>query len=531
MRPHRFPPDEQRPLPAVGRPRPGHRQAAAGELHPPRHHHGAWQLVGQRNRADRSAQGERRQAGCERHRAAGRPPACGPQHVLFAAIRHVGHGHPHRAVGPAAGPADSLNSLLPVPSYAFRLGAAAFPTKPSRSRMGSLMAGGTRIYELMRSGDWLDRARILACARILLVVEVAVFLFLIAGTHGWIVPLDHPLTTDFASFYAAGDQRVTEPEIQYQFFYYPPVFLLICALLARLPYLAAFIVFEAASLALYLVVTRRILDEPGRAALVPMLAFPAVFWTMGLGQNALLTAALFGAGILSVDRRPGWAGVLFGALCYKPHLALLIPVALAAGRRWQAFAAAAATVAALALGSAGLFGWETWQAYLGVAADSHATYELGRINLAGMISPFAAARLLGFDVGIAYAIQGVATLAAAVLVALVWRRDQSLELRGASLAAATLLAVPVVLLYDFMLAAVAAAFLVRAARRTGFLPWEKAALVLVFVLPLLTLGVGQGWSVPVGPLASLLLLAMTLARVKRVASGHPSATLAGATGT
>lgn len=413
------------------------------------------------------------------------------------------------------------------------------------------MAGGTRIYELMRSGDWLDRARILACARILLVVEVAVFLFLIAGTHGWIVPLDHPLTTDFASFYAAGDlanagtpalaydqaahfaaeQRVTEPGIQYQFFYYPPVFLLICALLARLPYLAAFIVFEAASLALYLVVTRRILDEPGRAALVPMLAFPAVFWTMGLGQNALLTAALFGAGILSVDRRPGWAGVLFGALCYKPHLALLIPVALAAGRRWQAFAAAAATVAALALGSAGLFGWETWQAYLGVAADSHATYELGRINLAGMISPFAAARLLGFDVGIAYAIQGVATLAAAVLVALVWRRDQSLELRGASLAAATLIAVPVVLLYDFMLAAVAAAFLVRAARRTGFLPWEKAALVLVFVLPLLTLGVGQGWHVPVGPLASLLLLAMTLARVKRVASGHPRATLAGATGT
>jgi alpha-1,2-mannosyltransferase len=417
--------------------------------------------------------------------------------------------------------------------------------------MESPMAGGTRIYELMRSGDWLDRARILACARILFVVEVAVFLFLIAGTHGWIVPLDHPLTTDFASFYAAGDlanagtpalaydqaahfaaeQRVTEPGIQYQFFYYPPVFLLICALLARLPYLAAFVVFEAASLALYLVVTRRILDEPGRAVLVPLLAFPAVFWTMGLGQNALLTAALFGAGILSVDRRPGWAGVLFGALCYKPHLALLIPVVLVAGRRWQAFAAAAATVAALAIGSAGLFGWETWQAYLGVAADSHATYELGRINLAGMISPFAAARLMGFDVGVAYAIQGLATLTAAALVAFVWWRDQSLELRGASLAAATLIAVPVVLLYDFMLAAVAAAFLIRAARRTGFLPWEKAALALVFVVPLLSLGIGQGWHVPVGPLASLLLLAMTLARVKRVASGRPRVTLAGAAGT
>jgi hypothetical protein len=97
--------------------------------------------------------------------------------------------------------------------------------------------------------------------------------------------------------------------------------------------------------------------------------------------------------------------------------------------------------------------------------------------------------------------------------------------------AATLIAVPVVLLYDFMLAAVAAAFLIRAARRTGFLPWEKTALALVFVVPLLTLGIGQGWHVPVGPLASLLLLAMTLARVNRVASGRSRATLAGATGT
>ncbi len=401
------------------------------------------------------------------------------------------------------------------------------------------MEGANRIYQWLRSGDWLGRARILAYTRILFAVEVAAFLFLIAGTHGWIVPLDHPLTTDFASFYAAGnladaghpalaydqaahfaaEQAATQPGIAYQFFYYPPVFLLICALLAHLPYLIAFAVFEALSLALYLGVARRILDEPLSAALVPMLAFPAVFWTIGLGQNALLTASLFGAGMLCVDRRPAWAGLFFGALCYKPHLALLVPVALIAGRRWGTFAVAAATVAAICCASAALFGWETWQAYLGAALNSHATYEFGRINLAGMISPFAAARLIGFDVGPAYAVQGVATLAAASMVAYVWWNDLSLELRGAALAAATLLAVPVVLLYDFMLAAMAAAFLIRLARRTGFQPWEKAGLALVFVIPLLTLGLGQGWHVPVGPLASLALLAMILARSCREAAG------------
>ncbi len=405
------------------------------------------------------------------------------------------------------------------------------------------MAGLARIYQELRSGDWLGRARILAYARILFAIEAAVFLFLIAGTHGWIVKLDHPLTTDFASFYAAGsladasqpalaydqaahfaaEQHATEPGIAYQFFYYPPVFLLICAALARLPYLIAFAVFEGLSLALYLAVTRRILEEKLSAALVPMLAFPAVFWTMGLGQNALLTASLFGAGLLTVDRRPGWAGMFFGALCYKPHLALLVPVALAAGRHWRAFAASSATVATLAAASAALFGWETWQAYLGVALDSHATYEFGRINLAGMISPFAAARLLGFGLGAAYAVQGVATAAAAALVGAIWRRDPGFELRGAALAAATLVAVPVVLLYDFMLAAVAAAFLIRAARRTGFLPWEKAGLALVFAVPLLTLGIGQGWHVPVGPLASLLLLAMIVARSYRAEAGEDRA--------
>ncbi|MGA2089474.1 MAG: hypothetical protein ABSG66_11215, partial [Stellaceae bacterium] len=47
----------------------------------------------------------------------------------------------------------------------------------------------------------------------------------------------------------------------------------------------------------------------------------------------------------------------------------------------------------------------------------------------------------------------------------------------------------------------------------------KAGLALVFVIPLLTLGLGQGWHVPVGTLASLALLAMILARSCREATG------------
>jgi hypothetical protein len=73
-----------------------------------------------------------------------------------------------------------------------------------------------------------------------------------------------------------------------------------------------------------------------------------------------LTAALFGAATLLIDGRPVPAGLLFGMLCYKPHLGLLIPVALAAGRRWRAFTAAVAAVLGLCAFSAVLFGVDTW---------------------------------------------------------------------------------------------------------------------------------------------------------------------------
>jgi alpha-1,2-mannosyltransferase len=394
--------------------------------------------------------------------------------------------------------------------------------------MGALIAR-------LRSGAGLGRQRLLAYGGILLTLEAAIFLFLIAGTHGLIVPLEHPTTTDFASFYAAGslvdsgtpaaaydqaahhaaEERATEPGIGYQFFYYPPVFLMLCAALARLPYLMAFIVFEAATLVLYLLVARRTVDEPGWAVVVPLLAFPSVFWTLGLGQNAFLTAALFGAALLLIDRRPVASGLLFGMLCYKPHFGLLIPVALAAGRRWQAFAAATASVAALVLLSALLFGWMTWHEFLTLALGSPATYESGRIDFAGFVSLFGAIRLLGGSPEAAYAGQAVVTLGAVLLVAVVWWRNLSLPVRAAALAAAAVAAIPVVLLYDLMLVAIAGTWLVRAGRESGFRSWEKATLAGLFIVPLIARNIGAASHIPLGPLVPIAMLALVYARARQ----------------
>jgi Glycosyltransferase family 87 len=384
----------------------------------------------------------------------------------------------------------------------------------------------------LKAGDFLDRRRALMFGGVLLAIELVVFLILIAGTHGWIVPLERPTTTDFASFYAAGsladsgtpalayneaahyaaEQQATAPGIEYQFFYYPPVFLLICTLFGRLPYMVAFIAFEAASLLLCLLVARGIVKAKDWAVLLPLLAFPSVFWTMGLGQNAFLTAALFGGALLLIDRRPMLAGMLFGLLCYKPHFGLLIPVALVAGGRWRAFAGAAIAGAAMVALSVAFFGWQTWQDFFALAGGSHSTYESGRIDLSGFVTLFGGLRLMGAPSTIAYAVQGLGSLAAIALVAVVWRCNLSLPVRAAALAAATLIAVPVALVYDFLLAGIAMAWLIRAGSERGFLPWEKVTLAAIFVVPLLSRDFGTATHVPLAQLALIALLVLIARR-------------------
>jgi alpha-1,2-mannosyltransferase len=398
--------------------------------------------------------------------------------------------------------------------------------------MASVLA---RVAAQLESGEWLSRRRLRLYASILLVSELVIFAFIVAGTHGWIVPLNSPTTTDFASFYAAGsladvgtpalaydqaahlaaEEAIAGHGIEYQYFNYPPVYQALFALIAYLPYLVAFIAFQTATLLLFLAVARRILDDYSGTALVALLAFPVVWWNFGLGQNAFLTAALFGAATLFVDRRPILAGLCFGALCYKPHFALLVPLALAVGGHWRAFIAAACSAAALVLLSVAFFGWGTWQAFIATAGASHTMYESGRILFGGFVSPFGAMRLMRASVGISYAVQAVFTVVAGAVVAIVWRRGVSLPARSAVLASATLVAVPLSLIYDMMLGAIAACWLLRVTDRKAMPAWEKTTLTLVYVALLDSRTLGEGLSLPVNTICALILFGLATRRAAR----------------
>jgi len=398
---------------------------------------------------------------------------------------------------------------------------------------------------------WLNRGRLTGYATMAAITEIGLFAFCVAGAHGLIVPMDHQTTTDFVSFHAAGaltaagtpwlayDRAAHEAAetaavgfaSAYNYFYYPPVFLLICGLLARLPYLVAFVVFQAVSAVACFRALRLIRPD---LPLVLFLAFPGVWWAIGTGQNALLTAALFAAGTAWLGRRPWLAGLCLGALCYKPHVGLLIPVALIAGGHWRAVAGAAAAVIGLCAASLLLFGVRTWEAFFHQAMTAGDVYS-GHVFMGGMTSPYGVLMTLGAGRGVALPVQAVVTVVASVLVAIVWRRGAPMPVRAGLLLAATPVAVPVLMFYDLMLVfaalvwltlvpsapGVAADPLGPAAARSHPGPWRAWIMALIFLGALFSgnLGDEMRWMTAAISAALAFGLSVTLAWPSWVASG------------
>jgi hypothetical protein len=381
------------------------------------------------------------------------------------------------------------------------------------------------------TGAWATAPRLRRLGIGLFLLETLILLIIALATYNLFGPMDPPGSTDFISFYAAGDlanrgmaalaynqdlhqsaarEIFGDPRLPYYYFFYPPVFLLLCQLLARLPYLVAFGVWVAGTMALAFAALRRIL--PGGRHWLLYLSFPCLFWTVGLGQNALLTAGLLGFATLLLDRRPALAGVLLALIAYKPHFLLLVPIALLCGRRWRALAGFAVTLLVLAGLVALAYGPGIWTVYAAHTDEIRHVFEFGRVPFTGPVSSFAAVRVLGGSLGAAYAVQGLAALAGALAVGWLWARDKAPALRHAALAAAMPLAAPVVLFYDLMPLAIAIAWLTVEIRRTGPRPWEMTILAAVWLLSGIAMPVSYLFHVPLGPLAPALTLALVVRR-------------------
>jgi hypothetical protein len=398
---------------------------------------------------------------------------------------------------------------------------------------------GRALWRGLRDAAWLrpDRARAIAnlllatsaiCLGLLLYAEIS-------RPGGGGAP---DVARDFASFWTAGRMALAGRAADvylpaahfaaqqalygagisgYAAFFYPPVFLPLCAALALLPFGVAVTAWISLTLAAYGAALRRL--TAGWGGVVAALAYPAVFINAAFAQNGFVSAALFGGAAVWLERRPVLAGICLGALAYKPQLGLLAPLALAVAGRFRAFAAAAATVALLVAVSVALFGLDSWRTFLSDSTEARRWMEDGNVGFAKLTSAFAAVRLLGGPVAAAYAVQGVVALAAAVALAAVARRRRG---EIAALVAATLLATPFSLHYDFVALAVPLAWLLAEAERTGWRAWEKTLLGLVWLWPVVALIGAVAGGVPLAPLAPAVVLALVARRAGRGDGAGPS---------
>lgn len=285
--------------------------------------------------------------------------------------------------------------------------------------------------------------------------------------------------------------------------FYPPTFLFAAAALAALPYIPAFLAWMALTFPAYLVTIRLILGD--RVGFFLACACPAVLANVLVGQNGFLTAALLGGALVAMERRPVLAGCLLGLLTYKPHLGLLIPLALIAGGYWRVVWSAAAVGLALAAAALLVFGAEAWQGFLqGLPAMAQSTFTQGRADWSKLQSVFGLVRTLGGGDGLAWSLQGGVIAVSAILVCAVWRSHTEFALKAAALATAALLATPYLYLYDLVALAVPMAFLIRAGR-VNTAEWTAlgVASLLVIVYPFVQVAVG---------LLALLVVARLIAR-------------------
>jgi hypothetical protein len=393
--------------------------------------------------------------------------------------------------------------------------------------------------ERFATGAWLDKGVLRFTAGAMLAGTLAAVAFGFAtrtGPHGTLDTWGRPLGTDFTLLWSAGrlalegradgiydwtlfgqaEGATHGTDVPFAGWHYPPLFLLVTAVLASMSYLVSLVVWQAVTLAAAVAVVWRIL--PRRDTVLVALGFPAVFVCLAHGHNAFLTTALFAGGLLLLDRRPVLGGLLLGCLAYKPQFGVILPLALAAGGYPRAIAGAAVSAALLCLASLALFGPEVWTAFFASAeVTRRIVLEEGATGWYKIQSTFSWVRMLGGSIPLAYAVQGVVTAAVVAATTWIWFVRAPFRLRAASLLIGSLLATPYLLDYDLVLLGPAIALLVAHGMEHGFRRWEISALAFAWAVPVATRLLAFFAHVPGGLLAMIILFTLASGRAMREA--------------
>ena len=386
---------------------------------------------------------------------------------------------------------------------------------------------------------WLDAERVTVYPRILVTLFGLAALAYAATLRDLVDFRGKPFGADFITFWAASylglsgraveayhvsaigvAERVAVPAADSVFaWFYPPPFFLAILPLALMPYLVALVAFVGTTLTGYLLVLGRVLRRRDAAWLVA--AFPGLWVCLAHGQTGFLTAALAGGALTVLRRRPLMAGLLIGLLAaFKPQLALLFPIALIAAGSWAALGMAALVMIGAFGVSVAVLGLPTLFAWLDSLKVARIALEVGALPLVKSPTTFAAARLLGAPVEVAYVLHGFVALAAAAAVWLVWRSVAPDPIKAAVLMTATFLATPYAFDYDLVWLVFPIAWLALAGMAEGWRRWDREVMLATYLVPVVATVLAGLTRVQVAPLVLGLACWVLLGRTRPAADAR-----------
>jgi hypothetical protein len=270
------------------------------------------------------------------------------------------------------------------------------------------------------------------------------------------------------------------------FFSYPPPALMIFTLLARLSLPVSAVVFQTASMALFLG-SQRFASRLRLPFIAAAALSPAVLTTLILGQNGLLTGALLTGAFLLAEGAPYAAGFAAGLMVIKPQLALLLPICFAASGNRRAFLMAGLTMLLFCFASGAEFGMKAWHGFAGEGMQQMLALMNGlehQFVIAILISPFSLLKSLGASTHMSWILQAAASALAAAVCWKVWSYPTALPgTRMAFTAALGLLASAYGYIYDMPALAAGLVLLVAETGVWNLTWWEWAV-------------IGTAWSWP-----------------------------------
>jgi arabinofuranan 3-O-arabinosyltransferase len=304
---------------------------------------------------------------------------------------------------------------------------------------------------------------------------------------------------------------------------YPPVFLFFTYPLGLMPYFVAFAIWIVVTLALYEAAVHAII--PRFSAVVAALTPFAVVANIAIGQNGLLTAGLIGLALASVERRAWLCGALLGLLTYKPEFGIAFPLALLASRNWRAFASATAASVGLAAAAAIAFGYRTWPSFLATLDNRNSSLGIDRGVVLTQQSVYGLVHWAAGGMTVPLLLHIVVAAAVALAIGIIWAKPLPYSLKAAALCLASVTITPYVEIYDLCILSIAVAFLIEDGLARGFLPGERATILLCF-------GGLFFFHIPIGPVICAMLFCLVGRRIRawrrdRFAAPVPVSRLAG----